>query len=137
MKPFIQITLNPSQGATVIGCLFVITLFVFVLLPGLSRAVDRHAGRLIAQARAITSFGESAIRSGGAFYRFSVYEKHLVVCLMMARSYSYEHVRLLQEKPVRHGKLLLDLDGTRVVLFGNAESLERLARALSERTTKA
>ena len=110
MKPFLQLTLSPSQGMAVIGFLVIGVFIVFFLLPGFSRAVDRHAGRLLAQARVIASFGESAFRSGGAFYRFSVYERHLVVSFITARSYSYDNIRVLQEKRVQHGKLTLDLD---------------------------
>ncbi|NPT35176.1 hypothetical protein [Paraburkholderia xenovorans] len=133
MKPFFQTTLSPSAGAVVIGLLIVGVIVVFVLLPAISRIADRSAGQLIAQARVIASFGQSAFRSGGAFYRFSVYEQHLVVCFITARSYSYKDVRLVQEKYVQQGKLTVDLEGIRVVLWGNAESLERLATGLSER----
>ncbi|ABE30119.1 hypothetical protein DR64_528 [Paraburkholderia xenovorans LB400] len=133
MKPFFQTTLSPSAGAVVIGLLIVGVIVVFVLLPAISRIADRSAGQLIAQARVIASFGQSAFRSGGAFYRFSVYEQHLVVCFITARSYSYKDVRLVQEKYVQRGKLTVDLEGIRVVLWGNAESLERLATGLSER----
>ncbi|MFL9945279.1 hypothetical protein PQR68_04735 [Paraburkholderia agricolaris] len=133
MKPFFQTTLSHSAGAVAIGLLIIGVLGVFVLLPAISRIADRSAGQLIAQARVIASFGQSAFRSGGAFYRFSVYDRYLVVCFMTARSYSYNDVRLVQEKYVQRGKLTIDLDGIRVVLWGNAESLERLATALSER----
>jgi type II secretory pathway pseudopilin PulG len=133
MKPFFQTTLSPSAGAVAIGLLIIGVLGVFVLLPAISRIADRSAGQLIAQARVIASFGQSAFRSGGAFYRFSVYEQYLVVCFMTARSYSYNDVRLVQEKYVQRGKLTVDLDGIRVALWGNAERVERLATALSER----
>ncbi|MFL9909411.1 hypothetical protein [Paraburkholderia sp. RL17-337-BIB-A] len=133
MKPFFQTTLSPSAGLVVIGLLIVGVLVVFVLLPAISRIADRSAGQLIAQARVIASFGQSVFRSGGAFYRFSVYEQHLVVCFITARSYSYKDVQLVQEKYVQRGKLTVDLEGTRVVLWGNAESLERLATGMSER----
>lgn len=91
-----------------IGLLIVGVIVVFVLLPAISRIADRSAGQLIAQARVIASFGQSAFRSGGAFYRFSVYEQHLVVCFITARSYSYKDVRLVQEKYVQRGKLTVD-----------------------------
>ena len=133
MKPFFQTTLSPSVGAVVIGLLIVGVIVVFVLMPAISRIIDRSAGKLIAQARVIASFGQSAFRSGGAFYRFSVYEQHLVVCFITARSYSYKDVRLVQEKYVQQGKLTVDLEGIRVVLWGKVESLEHLATGLSER----
>ncbi|MGF6880022.1 hypothetical protein OKW35_009556 [Paraburkholderia sp. MM5477-R1] len=133
MKPFLQTTLSPLEGAAVIGLLIAVVLLIFVLLPAALRTVDRNAGRWIAKARAVASFGDSAFRSGGALYRFSAYEQHLVVCFMTARSYSYKDIRLLREKHVHRGKLTVDLDGTRVVLWGNVESLDRLAKALSER----
>lgn len=133
MKPFFQTTLSPSAGALVIGLLIIGVLVVFALLPAISRIADRGGGRLIAQARVVASFGQSAFRSGGAFYRFSVYEQRLVVCFIVARSYSYKDVRLVQEKYVHRGKLTVDLEGSRVVLWGNAESLKRLATGLSER----
>lgn len=133
MKSFFQTTLSPSAGAVVVGLLIVGVIVVFVLLPAISRIADRSAGQLIAQARVIASFGQSAFRSGGAFYRFSVYEQHLVVCFITARSYSYKDVRLVQEKYGQRGKLTVDLEGIHVVLWGNAESLERLATGLSER----
>lgn len=134
MKSYFETTLSPWEGATVISLLLVCVLVVSVLLPAVLRTVDRNAGRLFAQARVIASFGESVFHSGGAFYRFSAYEKHLVVCFISVRSYSYKDVRLLQEKHVQRGRLTVNLDGSHVVLWGNAESLERLAKALSERT---
>lgn len=133
MKPYFETTLSPSEGAAVIGLLIVGVLLVFALLSAVSRTVDKNAGRLIAQARVIASFGESVFHFGGAFYRFSAYEQHLVVCFISARSYSYKDVRLVQEKHVQRGMLTVNLAGSRVVLRGNAESLDRLAKALSER----
>lgn len=133
MKPFFQTTLSPSEGGVVIGLLIAVVLVVFFLIPAASRTVDRDAGRLIAQARAVASFGDSFFRSGGAFYRFSAYEQHLVVCFIGARSYSYKDVRLPRDKLVQRGRLIVDLEGTRVVLWGNVESLERFAKALSGR----
>lgn len=133
MKLYFETTLSPSEGAAVIALLIVGVLLVFVLLPAVSRTVDKNAGRLIAQAQVIASFGESVLHLGGAFYRFSAYEQHLVVCFISARSYSYKDVRLVQEKHVQRGMLTVNLAGSRVVLRGNAESLDRLAKALSER----
>ncbi|CAG9229897.1 conserved hypothetical protein [Paraburkholderia sabiae] len=134
MKPFFQTTLSPLEGMVVIGLLLAVVLVVFVGLPAVPRTVDRNAGRLIAQVRAAASFGNSVFRSGGALYRVSVYEKHLVVCFMTARSYSYTDVRVMRDKSAHRGQLMVDLDGTRLVLTGNAESLERVAGALSDRT---
>jgi hypothetical protein len=133
MKLSFQTTLNPLQGVAVIGLLIIGVLVVFFLLPAVPRTADRNAGRLVAQARVIASFGSSTFRSGGAFYRFSAYEQRLVVCFVTAQSYSYSDVRLIQEKNVQSGKLTVDIHGTRVVLLGSAVSLGRLATALSER----
>ena len=133
MKPFLQITLSPSQGLLVVGLIIVVALAIFVVLPAVPRAVDKNAGRLITQARVAASSGSSLFHSGGAFYRFSVYEKHLVVCFLAGRSYSYTDIRLTRNKSVQRGQFEVHLDGVRFVLTGNAESLDRLAKALSER----
>lgn len=132
MKPFFHTTLSPLEGVAIIGLLVAVVLLIFVGLPAVPRTADRNAGRLIAQARAVASFGNSVFRSGGAFYRVSVYEKRFVVCFMAARAYSYADVRVISDKSAQQrGQLMVDLNGTRLTLSGNAESLERLANALS------
>ncbi len=133
MKPFFHTTLSLLEGVVTVGSLFVVALVVFVGLPAIPRTVDKNSGRLIAQARAAASFGNSAFRSGGALYRVSVYEKRFVVCFMSARSYSYADVRVICDKSAQRGQLMVDLNGTRLALSGNAESLERVANALSDR----
>ncbi|TXC83752.1 hypothetical protein [Paraburkholderia azotifigens] len=104
---------------------------IFISIPAVSRQTDRNAGRLLAQARVVASSGNSMVRMGAASYRFTAYEKRLVVCLLASRACPYKSVRVLQDRSVRSGNLTIALDGVRVELWGNAESLARLAKMLS------
>lgn len=132
MKPFYVATLNPIDALITISILLTIVVGLFVMLPGLSRKLDRVGGRPLAKIRVVASFGGPSLRSGGAFYRFSMYERYLVVCFMTAHSYAYENVHFQQ--PFKNGEnsLALLLNGTPVILYGNTESLERFSKALAE-----
>ncbi|MDR6495163.1 hypothetical protein J2797_005079 [Paraburkholderia terricola] len=132
MKPFFQTILSPLEGAFVVGSFIVLAIAIFVLWPAISRKADKNAGRVLAQARVIASFGGPIFRMGGAFYRVTAYERHLVVCFLVARSYPYQNVRVVRDEHTKGGKLTIALYGVCAELQGNADSIHRLAKVLSQ-----
>ncbi|PMS19971.1 hypothetical protein C0Z16_34995 [Paraburkholderia rhynchosiae] len=132
MKPFFHAILSLSEGAFLIGAFIALAIAIFVLWPAVLRKADKNAGPVLAQARVIASFGESIFRMGGAFYRVTAYERHLVVCLLVARSYPYRNVRVVRDGHTKGGKLTIALYGVHTELQGHAESIHRLAKVLSQ-----
>lgn len=128
-------TLSPFEAFVTISIVLAFAVIVFAVLPGLPRMLDKAGGRRLAQVRVIASFGGPYLRSGGAFYRFSLYERYLVVCFMTARSYPYEGVRVRDPFNKVGSSLSLTLDGVPVTLRGNSEGLERFSEALSKYVT--
>jgi hypothetical protein len=135
MTPLYHGTLSPFEAFVTISIVVAFAVIVFAILPGLPRVLDKAGGRRLAQIRVIASFGGPYLRSGGALYRFSIYERYLVVCFMTARSYPYEKVRVRDRFNKGAGSLSLTLDGLPVTLRGNSESLGRFSEALSKYVT--
>lgn len=59
------------------------------------RRVDRDGGVSKCNLRAVVMFGRGAVRAGGAFYRFSLYEHYLVICFFSTTSYKYRDIELV------------------------------------------
>jgi len=81
MKPFYVTVLNPVQVTIGFVALCAVLTMVFWILPAIRRDVDRKGGRCLIQLRAVASFGSAFFRAGGGFYRFSLYDKYMIVCL--------------------------------------------------------
>ena len=132
MKPFFHTILSPLDGVCVIGALLVLAITIFVLWPAELRKADKDAGRVLAQARVIASFGGPIFRMGGGFYRVTAYERRLVVCFLVARSYPYDTVQVVRGGRTNGGRLTIQLYSVPTELQGNARSIHRLSKVLAQ-----
>lgn len=132
MKPFFHTILSPLDGACLVGALIALAIAIFVLWPAVLQKADEDAGRVLAQARVIASFGGPIFRVGGGVYRVTAYERRIVVCLFVARSYPYHAVQVVRDGHTNGGRLTLALYGVRMELHGNAKSIDRLSKVLSQ-----
>ncbi|WDD94512.1 hypothetical protein Bsp3421_004640 [Burkholderia sp. FERM BP-3421] len=107
-------------------------LALFIVLPGLRRTLDREGGHRSAQVRVFATFGHGIVRSGGAFYRFTLYESYLVTCFLIARAYTYRSIRVPERYVEKSGRLRLVINEVPVVLYGNSQDLEKFYKALSK-----
>ncbi len=110
-----------------------VTTTVFWVLPAIRREVDREGGRCLIQVRAVASFGNAFFRAGGAFYRFALYEKYMIVCLFRASTFKYEDIAIDRETNKSRGRLRISIAGVRVSMFGDEDKVEEFRRLLSER----
>ena len=130
MKPIYIGAISPGFGIFIVLALFAAVLALFVVLPALPRTPDRKGGRRFAQVRVPATFGRGVMRFGGAFYRFTLYENFVVVCLIVARSYSYRDVAVVGYDK-KGGVLRLLINEMSVVLYGNACDLGGFYASLS------
>lgn len=132
MNSTYSVTLSPAQGLLFVSALLVF-FFLFVVLPGIKREGEKTGGKLLGQVRVVASIGKGVGRFGGAFYRFSLYEKFLVACLFSTRFYEYGEIRL--QAPYKTGaiRLKLVLGGIPVTLYGNSGDLGVFVEKIRER----
>lgn len=130
MKPIYIGTVSPIAGLLIVLTLLATVLALFIVLPGLHRTLDRAGGRRSAQVRVFATFGRGIVRSGGAFYRFTLYENYLVTCFMIARAYAYRSVRVSERYIEKSGRLRLVINDVPVILYGNSQDLKKFYEVL-------
>ncbi len=132
MKPIYIDALSPAVGLILVLILLVTVVALFVFIPKFPRALDRAGGRRLAQVRVFTIFGHGIVRSGGFFYRFTLYENYLVTCFMIDRAYVYRNVRTFGQYFEGSGRLRLVINGVPVTLYGNSRDIDKFYEILHE-----
>lgn len=115
-------TIDLMIGIPLVVISFSVILFLLIVLPSIRRRVDREGGGSLCSIRAIVIMGRDAVRAGGSFYRITMHEKYLVICLLLGCSYSYKNIKIVVDESAG-GRLVLLVDGIKVTIYGGARSV--------------